>query len=392
MTQPRNNTMVPRQNTAPGSVIPAAGVKGTAPQGVVPFRIASVERSNLLSPRGFTFTAAQQTQSGVLEGTGYLYGVVLDVANLTAGNGAGTAFYEDGPQSALAQIVLSDPTGDVVNVPGYTAFLANLAHREYAVRGMEASAELFTATTGAGATGGSFNFIVRVPAGINRRTLLGLLGNQDRGVKYTLRTDLNIGAASATGPVYTTAPTAFGTVTINVHYENYSIPGNVGPAGAQSQMPAGYGTLAFLTSTLSEAQPQGGSTVTHFFRRVSNTVRYVILEFRSNSTRANAQANVPTRIALKFGDTDVFDETWRYRRYLMNQRYGFDFPSGVLVYETIHDFAAAAGNEQGFDWWNTQNINTAQLVVTYPAGFGGANNSLRLTTSDLALVGQPLGS
>lgn len=384
----------PRSLTPPGSAIPSAPVKGGAQQSQarVPFRIASLERTELLTQALFTTSAAQQPFQTVVEGTGFCYGIVLDVGNVEAGNGAGVAFFEDGPQSALAQVTLSDPTGDVVNCSGFDLFLANLAHKEYTVRGMEASTELFTAVTGAGATGGSYTFMLRVPVGINRRSLLGLLGNQDRGTKFTLRTDLNIHTAAATGPVYTTAPTNFGAVTINRHYENYSLPPGVVPSGRVQQTPDGYGTISFVTATNSESVPQGPATINHVLRRISNTIRYMILVLRSNNSRATAQTNAPTRIALKFGDADVFNETYRYRRYLMNQRYGFDWPNGILVYDAMHDFAPGSGNEQGFDWYNTQNINTAQFQITYPAGFGAASNSLRIITSDLALVGQPVGS
>ena len=381
-------------NTAPGSQIPSAAVKGNAPQRMVPFRLATLERVETLPAESQVMTTSQQAIQRVIEGTGYLYGVLLDVVTTTAANAANTAFFEDGPQSALASVILSDPSGDAVNLAGFDLFLANLAHKNYAFRDAEASSEIFSTTTGAGATGGSFSFQLRVPAGINRKTLLGILGNQDRSVKWSLRTDIASGGASASGPVYTTAPTTLGTMVINKFNENYAVPPAVGPAGQQQIMPDGFGTLAFLTSTIDSTAPIGGSTVNHYLRRIGNTIRYIILVFRINGGRAavNTVANNPSRIQLKIGDTDLFNESWRYRRGEMFRRYGFDWPNGVLVYDAIHDFVPGAGNEIGMDWWNTQNVNTAQFIITYPAGFGSTNNTLKFITSDLALVGQPVGS
>lgn len=380
--------------TAPGSQIPSAAVKGNAPQRSVPFRLATLERVETLPAESQVMTASQQAIQRVIEGTGYLFGVLLDVVTTTAANAAVTAFFEDAPQSALASVILSDPSGDAVNLAGFDLFLANLAHKNYSFRDTEASTEIFATTTGAGATGGSFQFQLRVPAGINRKTLLGILGNQDRSVKWSLRTDIASGGASASGPVYTTAPTTLGTMVINKFNENYAVPPAVGPAGPQQIMPDGFGTLAFLTSTIDSAAPIGGSTVNHYLRRIGNTIRYIILVFRINGVRAtvNTVANNPSRIQLKIGDTDLFNESWRYRRGEMFRRYGFDWPNGVLVYDALHDFVPGAGNELGMDWWNTQNVNTAQFIITYPAGFGSTNNTLKFITSDLALVGQPVGS
>lgn len=371
----------------PTAEIPQARVKGTEPQRVVPFRIASLERSETLPSETGTITAAQQSIDRTIEGTGFLYGIALDLVATTAGNALATAYQEDGPWSSLASVILRDPSGEIDNLTGYQLFLFNLAQKQYAVRNVEASTELFTAVTGSGATGGSFSFLIRVPAGINRRSLLGILGNQDRSVKYQLRTDI---APSAS--IYSTAPTNAATFALNKYYENYAVPPMVGPMGPQQIVPDGFGTLAFGTNTLSESSPLGGSTVNHYLRRIGNTIRFIILTFRSNGSRATAQTNAPTRIALKFGDTDVFNESYRYRRYLMFERYGFDWPNGVLVYDAMHDFVPGAGNELGDDWYNTQHVNTAQFQITYPSGFGSSNNSLQFITSDLALVGQPLGS
>lgn len=380
-------------NIAPGSSIPMVPVKG-APGARVPFRVATLERTETLPAVTAALTAATQPFSAVVEGTGYLFGIMLDVVTTTAGNGAGTAFFEDGPWSSLAQVSLDDPSGQIVNVSGYNLELANLAHKQYAFRDTEASTEIFAATTGAGATGGSFSYQLRVPAAINRKTLLALLGNQDRSVKFTLRNDFASGSASAAGPIYTTAPTTPGSQVVNKIYENYAVPPGVGPNGPQEIFPMGFGTLSFLTQTTSDSLPTGGATVNHYLRRIGNTIRYIILVFRINGIRAtvNTVANNPSRIQLKIGDTDFFNESWRYRRGEMFRRFGFDWPNGVLIYDTMHDFVPGAGNELGTDWWNTQNVNTAQFQVAYPAGFGSTNNSLQFITSDLALVGQPVGS
>ncbi|MGH7954788.1 MAG: hypothetical protein ACREOZ_02385, partial [Gloeomargaritales cyanobacterium] len=99
-----------------------------------------------------------------------------------------------------------------------------------------------------------------------------------------------------------------------------------------------------------------------------------------------------TRVSLKIGDSDFYNEPYSYRRQLMAKRYGFGYPNGVLVYDMIHDFLPFAGGELGDDWINTKDVNTGQFLVTYNGNVAGASPILTFVTDDLALVGQPIGS
>jgi hypothetical protein len=199
-------------------------------------------------------------------------------------------------------------------------------------------------------------------------------------VKYTLRTDVNPSSL-----IYGTAPTALPILQVNKWMETYSVPLPVGPNGIQQQvLPDGYGTLHFTTVTTSDATPLGGSTTNHYLRRIGNTIRFIILIFRSNGLRATAEANPPTLITMKLGDDVLFTETYANRKTKMYERYGFDWPAGVLIYDELHDFSSDAGFELGDDYLHTQALVNAQFQITYPAGFGSTNNSLVILTDDLA--------
>jgi hypothetical protein len=174
---------------------------------------------------------------------------------------------------------------------------------------------------------------------------------------------------------------------IEKYYENYAVPLAKSPTDSPQEMvPPDFGTIHYLTATLADAAPLGGSQVPHFLRRIGNTVRWIALILRSNNTRANAETNFPTNIQLKVGEDALFNESWAYRKFLMYERFGFDLPNGVLVYDTLHDFSAAAGYELGDDYFHTQALVNAQFIVTYPAGFGSTANSLRILTDDLQFV------
>lgn len=346
----------------------------------VPWRRATVERSNILPSEQGSVSAAYQPIERTIEGTGFLYKVRLRLVATTAANAATVAFAEDAPWNALGLMTLRDPNGELVNVPnGWYQYVANLAQRNYSNRWLDQSALSSIVTGVGGGLGGSFTQFFDFAVGINRRNLLGVVGNQDRAIKYTLRTDIN-----ASSSIYTTPPTTLPTYVLEKYYESYSVPLPVGPNGVQQQvLPPGYGTLHFTTVTTSDASPVGGSTVNHYLRRIGNTIRFIILVFRSNLLRANAEANPATLVTFKAGDDTIFTETWAYRKALMYERYGFDWPAGCLVYDTMHDFDNTAGFEIGDDYYHTQALVNAQFQVAYPAGFGSTGNSLTIVTDDL---------
>lgn len=351
---------------------------GNVQQAAVPFRRATLERTDVLPSESNAISAARVPIERTIEGTGYIYGIQLEVVANAAANAATVVYAEDAPWNSLDLIIYKDVNGELINLSGFDLYLANLAMKQYVYRFQDQSA-FFTLTAGAGGTGGTFNFQIRVPVAVNRRDLLGVVGNQDRAQKYTLRTD-----QAASTAIYTTPPTTLPTMTIAKTYENYAVPMLSSATGAkQMPFPDSFGTLHFLTSTVSEAAPSGGSVINHYLRRIGNTIRYIILVFRSNGSRLTASQNVPTSISLKVGDDTQFTESYNYRRFIMFERYGFDFPNGVLVYDAMHDFNGFAGGELGDDYWHTQQVTQAQFMITYPVGFGSTNNSLKFITDDL---------
>lgn len=357
-----------------------SGPGGGQQQPLIPFRRATVERSTVLPGESVPLGAAYTSIERTIEGTGFLYAVRLGFSAVTSGNAATVVFAEDAPWNALGLITLRDPNGELVNVPnGYYLYLANLAQKNYANRWLDQSTQsVLTAGVGGG-LGGSFTQYLDVLVGTNRRDLTGIVGNQDRSVKYTLRTDINPGSL-----IYATPPTALPTLNLGKWLETYSVPLPVGPNGVQQQvLPDGYGTLHFTTVTTSDTAPLGGSTGNHYLRRIGNTIRFIILVFRSNLLRANAETNAPSLITFKVGDDTLFTETWQNRKTKMYERYGFDWPAGVLIYDALHDFSSDAGFELGDDYLHTQALVNAQFQVTYPAGFGSTGNSLVFLTDDL---------
>lgn len=382
----------------------------------IPFRAATMERIDILAAEtGVALTASLNPIQRTVEGAGYVYAILLDVqATGATSTAASVAVYaEDAPFNVLDTTSYSDANGELWNLGGFEAFLANISTREdndpspvslaagqalpaAGAGGVGTSASQDTnvvinvgavgsASTGTLA-GGNFRFPLRIKVATNRRDLTGLLGNQDRSQKFQLRTDI----AASTVP-FTTAPSSLPALTINKFYEEYAIPLPTAPDGTpQEVFPASFGTLLFHTRQTAAAAPTNGGQVSHFLQRIGNTIHWLGLIFRSatassaSPTRGNADQNPPTAISLKLGEDVVFRETWTYRRMLMFERLGYDAPRGYLLYDWIHDFGPFAGLELGDDLIHSEALVNAQFLVTYPAtgSTWQSGSSLKFITRD----------
>lgn len=377
-----------------GPGVPQAQANEPGP--TVPFTRASTYRAQAQDTSGPTvLSAVQQALEITMQGSGYFYGMDLDVNNVTSANAAAVAYVEDAPWSSLASIILKDVQGELVNLDGFSLRLANLycgyvTNRE----DTPSTATVAAATPGvtgtldtgvfqeigtAVGTGGSFRYHLWVPVATNRRDLIGLLGNQDRAMRYQLRTDLAPQAS-----IYSVNPTAAGSTTIRRTYHSLTVPDEKNGNGAsQERVPPKFGILHYTTKNRNVGVPQGPATVNHPLARLGNTIRVIILVLRSNGSRATAETNAPTLITFKLGDIPIFSETPQHRRRVMFERFGFDAPNGVYVFDAITDFVLAAGAELGEDFYWTNGLTNAQFEITYPAGFGSTNNSLDVITDDL---------
>lgn len=356
------------------------------PGAPVPFRRATMGRGQLIQVQGPTqLTTSSQPQTYQLEGSGYLYAIDLQAQGVVPSTNAATvAAQEDAPWSVFSSIILSDVNGELVNLDGFSLRLANMYCGYLPVNDTTSTdTSVYQNVTGSGVTGGNFNFHLLLPAGTNRRDLIGVLGNQDRAQRYTIRDDF-----AASTAVWSTAPSALPNVTVTSTYESFTVPSASNARGLkQVQVPDKFGVLHYLTKTVNPGSaPLGGATVNHYLARLGNTIRVLILVLRSNSSRATAETNAPTRITFLIGDVPIFTESPAYRRQLMFKRYGFDAPNGVYVYDAISDFMPPrAGAELGEDYYWTNGLVNAQFQITYPSGFGSTANTLTIITDDLQI-------
>ena len=355
---------------------------------VIAFRFATLERTSPLPNvvTGLSFVSVgTQPNPFQIQADGLIYDLMLDVQS-TGGTGTGAVYFEDAPYSILDTIGLKDPSSDLIStMNGFNLYLANLLQANYRNTPVNASGsgtingetESQTVSTGSilqnsGDVAGNFRFILHLPVALNLKTLAGVLGNQNRAVVYTVSLNVASGSATTTGPVFTTVPSAtLPTLTIVPSYRSFTVPDATNAAGIQQQqLPSNYGTLHLLQANTNPSAPTTGS-VTHYITNLGTTTRSLTFVARSvNSsgaaTRANAELANPSNIQLYWGSTAQFNESWASRRAIMFERFGFNFPLGVITYDNISDGGWAAGAESGASYINTQALTNARFVANYP--------------------------
>lgn len=382
----------PPDVSSPMPQAPIAGQNGQA----IPFRKATYERSQQISQSAVTPGAAQQILPLDVVGDGYMYAIIDDVTLTTAANAAAVTFAEDSPVNFFQRMQLQDVSADLINLSGFENWVDNIINGQFAVFLPDTVAHttlfagtnlLMSTTAGAGATGGSFSFMMRYHVGTGPRDLLGIVGNQSRTMKYQL-----IETIAPNASMYGVVPTTPGAASIQRSYINYAVPNAQNAMGVpQNPWPPNYGVLHRLTSTTLEV-PAASSQVSHFMKQVGNTIRALGFIFRSGAgatprATGDTAALAPTQLVMKAGSATVYSESWRIRKEKNLRSYGFDMPAGVVLFDFIHDMDAKSGDEIGDDWMHTQLLSDLHLEVTYPAGAWGAGSSLVCITDELLNVG-----
>lgn len=363
-------------------------------QGYVPFSRAAqrhTEQGNIVSNIAINVTSPG-TFNFEIPSYGYLQAVYLTFA-VTGGTGSAAVYHEDAPWSIFGNIYLNDVNGTPILGPfdGYSAHLAArfggfrpLPHNPPFVAADSATSPVAfgqafqygTATPAATGntpiyfanSAGNWNAILPIWLAFSKGGL-GSLPNADASSRYQLQVTLNTGNAGANGPVFTTAPTGYGTLTLAVEALCTAQPLAADIYGTQqSTEPPAAGTIAYWTrQTFSNLA--GAQTIQ--LSRVGNYIRNHILIFRdsaNNNPRAFAELNdMPPVVQFDWDALPRYIEfvgTTRLRHF---QSTGWGLPPGVLAYENVSDPDGFLGYENGDYWMPT--AGSSKLVLRFtPAG------------------------
>lgn len=379
-------------STPTATAAPAKGGKGQ--QQVVAAR-PFVTGTRTLESETYTATVTQTTGTQSLtpyefQVDGYLAGAIVRVTATTSANAATVAFQADGPFSVLQSVIVEDIGGKQILGPldGWKLYVLNRFGGF--VYNSDAKANgVYTATAGAGATGGSYRFTLRIPIQVRRRDALGALPNRNASATFKLKLTVNTIAS-----VYSTAPTNPASVNVQVQQHGWATSDQRDYKGnPASPTPNGVGSL--LYTDVETIQLSAGA----FNQRMSTfggSLRLLIFELRdSTGSRAQGEADFPSLFEMEMDKVKVFSRspiTWEH---LMSEDWGTTSaaesltatntkPDGVYVLHWLDDFGLMPGAENGFRYQPVTPSTAIQLIGTI--GGTGAH-TLSVTKNYMSPVG-----
>lgn len=249
---------------------------------------------------------------------GFLADLWVEMTAVAATNAATVAFREDFPFSAMAVFTLSDTGGQPILGPmsGWE-LMVFVKNGGFSFSDDPRDSQTYSAVTGAGATGGSFSWMLQVPIQFVRREPLGVLPNTNSNNSYAV--DITL---STIAQVYSTAPTNAPTYTVKIFQDSYrQSSGKDAQKNATVTTPPGLGAVLYLrrntmdlsAGTVDEelSQQEGSYRALHFVLR------------DSTGSRTQGDADWLDPCQIYFNNDVPYDRTKNYWIRRMERDYGY---------------------------------------------------------------------
>jgi hypothetical protein len=311
------------------------GKSSSAPVAVIPFTRSSRKKSRLIGQYGPTvLNAGVQALAPIqIPAAGYLRRILLTVKGVTAANAAAVTFNADGPFNVLQQISLLSPNGDTIIsvIDGFTLY-ALIKYGAFSTGRYDPLGDpTYSVTPGAGATGGSFVFTMRIPVELDARDAFCALQNMAANQSFLLQLSLN-----STAALYGVAPTAAPSVTITAVMEYWSAPaasnGNNDP---QATSPIGLGSVSLIQTQTPPIVPNAQQNIQ--LLNVGNTIRFALFILRTaGNVRTEADWPTVTNFYVN-GDPWYYKQKDQWRSQMAQE---YDYDAGVTATPTLNSMDA----------------------------------------------------
>lgn len=369
--------------TAQPQAAPANGKGGkAAPPVLRPFFPGTLD----LETHTYVKTGTLDTQQTPLDTfypktNGYLADLHIEMTATAATNAATVAFNEDYPFRAISSFTFSDTGGQPILGPmtGWE-LMTFVKHGGFSFSDDPRDSQTYSATVGAGATAGSFSFILHVPVQFVRREPLGPLPNTNSNNAYAV--DITVATLAQ---IYSVAPTNAPTYVVKIYQDSYrQSSGKDAQKNATVTTPPGLGAVLYLrrnTMDLSAgsvdeelSQQEGSYRALHFVLR------------DSNGSRAQGDADWPDPCQIYFNNDVPYDRTKNYWIRRMERDYGYtaavntaggrDYGHFVLPF--ITDNGLKAGSEDRYKYLSVSAADTLGIRGTV----GGSGTHVLTTMYD----------
>lgn len=338
-----------------GSTSTTSSKAAAAPVAQRPFIVGTRQVDKSIYDVTKTMTGnAQKFDTYELDTDGFTSHLYLLVEATTSGNSAAVAFNADAPLNAIGTVQFSDTGNKTIIGPMTGHDLAECVQfGGYSFSDDPKMSPIYSVTTGTGATGGSFTFILRIPIEIVHRDALGSLLNKSASAVY--KADFTLGA---TTDVYSTAPTTAPSVRVRVQQFGWMDPNAADIRGnAVSQAPPALNTVQFWDKQ--SFTVSGGGAMNQKLNTFSGMVRNIIFELRdSTQSRQQGDADFPDPFTFQFETSIPVSRIRAVWRHLIGEDFGYTNgvetaggrPYGVYPLPFNKDFGLKPGAESRFGY------------------------------------------
>lgn len=345
-----------------------------------PFKVGAQSIDDEPWEKSITLTAsAQPLDQYNVPSSAFLEEIEIHVRGLTSGNAATVAFKEDGAFAVIDTLNFLD-TGNseiITQISGWDLMVID-KFGGYKFADDPMSSPVYSATTGAGATGGSFEFLLRVPIELVPRDALGPLPNKSASTPFKLKTTV----APIAG-VYATAPTTAPLVTFRMTPVSYWEPTSQDGSGNQvAPQPPAMNTAQFWNKTPYTDVAGGAPWSKQLDNAIGYPIRNLIFVLRgADGLRATGETAFPDPFKLQMQSNVIANRTKKNWQDRLAKAYGYDAigdgknqkNNGVYVLPYNNDFAQKPG------WENRrQYLRTTDGMRLEAKGTMGGTGQMRM--------------
>jgi hypothetical protein len=348
---------------------PPAGKAAPVPV-LAPFRAGT---QPTYKPSGYTQTNTLTTTAIELPDyqigpTNLIRGIDIEVVGTTSGNSATVAFNGDMPLGVLSTVNFQDSGGNSIvgSFDSYTiAMIMKYGGYAPGTLGDPRNSVVYSATTGSGSTGGSFNFVLRIPIEFIHRTGAGSLVNQTTQSPLVLSLTLTTEAL-----VYSTSPTSAPSVQVSVdllgYWKGSNAAANPEPKVAGTTQYWNRSSIQALNGASDFYAPQVG---------LGNPIRtFLWLNYATGGARSSA--DFPSPLTVNFKGNLLFNMTYNQWKNQMTRWFGVTGATadtgpgldvGVFAFPFATDFRSGVGDELMLSYLNTEVGDAIEFIGSWNA-------------------------
>lgn len=336
-----------------------------------PFKIGAQDIDDRPYDVTVSLTAGTQSLTPQYEvpATGFLNELEILVQATGSNTAAAVAFEEDGPFNVIDLLAFTDTNNSEIITPlsGWDLYIVN-KFGGYGFSDDAKESPVYSVTTGAVATGGSFAFVLRIPVELVPRDALGSLPNKSASTPFKVRITV---AANST--VYSTPPDGSTSVRFRINPRSYWEPtATDGSGNPVAPNPPGVNTTQFWNK--SDYTVAAGSFSLQLTSSTGFPVRNLIFVLRdSDGSRSQGESDFPDPLRMQVQSNttvDVLKLIWQDR---LARWYGYtgavgdtagNKDNGVYVLPYCRDFWPKPGWENRRSYLRTSDGMRLTLLGT----------------------------